>query len=181
MSFAIFVSDTSVQLERGGDSVGSSKINRRANTTEYEIIRLKPGDEHIAAETVNLVKYEDMVSPNVAEEYLTQFLADDDNYLIIAIANGNVAGFVLAYRLARVDGARTMMYLHEIGVLSAYRRQRIGTALMEETKRICQEDGIIKMWLGTSESNTAAIALYEKTGGKRLGNDAAGFQWSFER
>jgi ribosomal protein S18 acetylase RimI-like enzyme len=73
-----------------------------------------------------------------------------------------------------------MMYLHEIDVLPSYQRQGIGTALIEELKRICRTEGITKMWLGTSESNIAAMALYQKTGGMRLSTGEAGFQWTFQ-
>jgi len=147
-------------------------------TMTLEIKRLQTGDESLFAETVNAVRtpYGEL---DASSEYIEEFLAKNDHYLIVAVIDARPVGFVLGYRMARMQRQQAMMCLFEIDVLPAYQRQGIGMALIEALKRICVEEGIANMWLDTSESNTAAIALYQKAGGVQRAIDGAGFQWNF--
>jgi hypothetical protein len=70
----------------------------------YAIKRLQPGEEALATELVNRVKYQS-ASITVTADYLAQFLQDAGHCVIAALADGVVVGFVLAYRLARVSTA----------------------------------------------------------------------------
>lgn len=140
--------------------------------------RLQVGDELLCARTINEVRtpYNEL---DASDEYLAAFLTHADHYLIVAVSDARPVGFVLGYRMARLQRQQAMMCLYEIDVLPAYQRQGIGTALITELKRLCMQDGIARLWLDTSESNTAAMALYQKTGGVRRSHDDAGFHWTF--
>jgi ribosomal protein S18 acetylase RimI-like enzyme len=145
-----------------------------------EIRRLIPGDEDAACRVVEQVKLaaEEVVAPSVDRAYMRSFLADERNYLITAYVDGALAGFILGYDLARVDGARPMMFLYEVGVDQPYRRRGIGRALVEELKRCCNARNCVKMFVSASASNAAAMALYRAAGG--VGgpqSDAAAFEW----
>ena len=146
----------------------------------YRITKLKPGDELLAEESIKNVwiPYDSL---SASKKYLTKFLADDDHYLYVATEDSKPVGMVLAYRVAQLPREQTMMYLYAIDVLPSHQNRGIGAALIEELKRVCVEKGIAKMWLGTSQSNLPAMALYKKTGGTRMGMDEAGFQWDFSR
>ena len=142
------------------------------------IRRLKTGDEVLAMQVVNVVKREDEpVISLVTVEMMNAFLANEQNYLIAAIVDDLVVGFATAYRLDRIDRSAAMLCCYEIGVLSTHRRQRIGTGIVEELKRLCSEEGLIKMWLFTNDSNTAAMALYRATGGEQGAADTVSFWW----
>ncbi len=146
----------------------------------YRITQLKPGDESLAEESINNV-WTPYGSLSASKEYLTKFLADDNHYLYVATDDSKPVGVVLAYQISQLPREQTMMYLYAIDVLPSYQNRGIGAALIEELKRICIKKGIAKMWLGTSQSNLPAMALYKKTGGTRMGMDEAGFQWVFSR
>lgn len=144
----------------------------------FRILRLKPGDESLAEESIKNI-WTPYGSSSASRKYLTKFLTDDDHYLYVAMEDSKPVGMVLAYRIAQLTREQTMMYLHAIDVLPSHQNHGVGTALIEELKRICVEKGITKMWLDTSQSNLPAMALYEKTGGTRMGMDEAGFKWDF--
>jgi ribosomal protein S18 acetylase RimI-like enzyme len=146
------------------------------------IVRLQAGDEEAACEVVECVKFvmDEVVGVSVDRERMRGFLADGRSYLIAAYVDDVPAGFVLGYRLPRIDGAGPMMFLYEVGVLDRYRRRGIGRALMEDLKGIAQENGCCKMFVSTSASNAAAMALYRSAGGEGGAlDDAAGFWWKW--
>lgn len=102
---------------------------------------------------------------------MEDFLASAQNILLIAEEEGMPLGFLLAYRLARWDQARPMMFVYEIEVLEPYRRQGIGRALIGEIQRISRQAGCLKLFLITNTSKEAAMALYAATGLRRSADD----------
>jgi aminoglycoside 3-N-acetyltransferase I len=123
--------------------------------------RLEAGDETVAREAVVRFKH---AYPNV--DHLRRFLVNEDHYFYVAEVDGELAGFLLAYKMQRCDGARAMMFLYEIEVLSRHRRQGIGRALVEAVKAECERQGVLKMFVFTEESNEPAQRLYLSSGGR---------------
>jgi aminoglycoside 3-N-acetyltransferase I len=124
--------------------------------------RLGTGDKAVACQAVATFK-----DPRPAADHAARFLADEDNYFYVAEVRGELAGFLLAYRLERCDGERAMMFLYEIEVLSQHRRQGIGKALVQALKGACEQGKFLKMFVLTDESNVPAQNLYLATGGRR--------------
>ncbi len=129
--------------------------------------RLAIGDEGLARQTITTLKTETPrdVSEDLKVEYLEHFLRCDNNYLLVALIDEEPVGFVLAYRLMRVDRAQDMMLFYEVVVDEKHRHQGVGRALIFRLKQICHEKKIMKMWVSTNRSNAAAVALYKSTGG----------------
>jgi aminoglycoside 3-N-acetyltransferase I len=92
------------------------------------------------------------------------WLACSSNVLIVATGSEGPVGFALGYLLDRVDTARPMLFFYEIEVAEAYRRQRVGTRLVECMKAIAREQDVVKMWVQTSPGNQAARHLYRRAG-----------------
>jgi ribosomal protein S18 acetylase RimI-like enzyme len=87
---------------------------------------------------------------------------------------------ILGYELPRVDGGRPMMFLYEVGVLESRRQRGIGRVLLEELERWCVARACMKMFVPTSASNTAALALYRAAGGVGGADpDSASFTWKW--
>lgn len=128
--------------------------------------RLGTGDEPLARQTITTLKTETPldVSEALEVEYLEHFLRRDNNYLLVALVDEEPVGFVLAYRLMRVDRAQDMMLFYEVVVDEKHRHQGVGRALIFRLKQICHEKKIMKMWVSTNRSNAAAVALYKSTG-----------------
>lgn len=133
-----------------------------------KLIRCSTNDMSYALEAIRVVKHEEDNNKLelLTDECMTNFLSNPDNYLIIAIGDNIVAGFVVAYELQRVDRNQKLMFLYEIGVLKTHRKKGIGTVLINFLKGICEDNNIMKMWVPTERSNIPAVSLYTKTGGE---------------
>lgn len=59
-------------------------------------------------------------------------------------------------------------YLEELYVVPAHRGRGIGRALLESVLEVARAQGATRIDLGTSESDTAAIGLYESCGFSNL-------------
>ena len=128
--------------------------------------RLGVGDELLARQAISLLKTEtprDIVD-GLDVEYLRHFLKCDNNYMIVAVIDEVPVGFVLAYRLMRVDRKQDMMLFYEVVVDEQYRHRGLGRELICQLKQICRENKIMKMWVSTNRSNRAAVELYRSTG-----------------
>jgi ribosomal protein S18 acetylase RimI-like enzyme len=98
-------------------------------------------------------------------ENATRFVNNPDNIFLLAYVEDDITGMVSAYKLQRMDSKKAELFFYEIGVVRNYRQQGIGKALIEELKRIGKGMGVNEMFVLTNRSNTAAVKLYESTGG----------------
>ena len=146
-----------------------------------KVKRLRLGDEEIAVSVVNAVRLEEDAQGHMTDTDLMHgFLANECNYLIAAHHDdGTPLGFVLGYRLDRMDRSGDMMYVHEVGVVESRRNQGIGKAIMGEMIRICREERFLKMFLGTDRDNLPANRLYSAMGGVLGDGNAVGYWWRF--
>lgn len=115
-----------------------------------------------------------------AEGINPSFLADDRNYLLAAYVDGALAGFLVAYELPRLERGEPMTYLHRLDVLPEFHRRGAGRALVEKLKGLAAERGSFKMFVVTGEGNEPATKLYEATGGRRLAEADAVFEYRKE-
>jgi aminoglycoside 3-N-acetyltransferase I len=125
------------------------------------IRRLKPGDETRAGEVAATFKAAQFPPPRAR-----RFLADRANYLIVAESAGELAGFVLAYRLQRLDRAAAQLFVYEVGVAPQHRHGGIGTSLMAYVRDLVAEESLMEAFVLTDQSNDAAMHLYRSTGGQ---------------
>jgi len=110
---------------------------------------------------------------------LEAFLGNPANYLLIAEAGDEAAGFLMAYRLERADREAGQMFVYEIGVTAAWRGQGLGTALVEEITALARAEGMFEAFVLTSRGNEAARRLYACTGGRIEDDSAVLFVYPF--
>lgn len=91
--------------------------------------------------------------------------------MIVAAEDGEPIGFAVAYLLDRINENHRMALFYEIEVAEAHRRRGVGRAMIETLKSMCGAEGVAKMWVQTSPSNEAAVALYPSTGARAAGSD----------
>lgn len=103
----------------------------------------------------------------ICEENGRLFLSNPMNWIFACVQDEKVIGFAYGYELNRLDNKGNMLYIHEVGVLPEYQRQGIGLELLSGIKKLCQLTGICRFFLFTQKHNTAACALYEKSGGDK--------------
>jgi ribosomal protein S18 acetylase RimI-like enzyme len=86
---------------------------------------------------------------------------------VLALADGAVAGYVLAYVYeadTRATGVRTA-HLGQIGVLPAARGRGVASAAIAAALRAAADDGCGRAALDVdTENSTGALALYERVG-----------------
>ncbi|MDQ3767384.1 MAG: GNAT family N-acetyltransferase [Actinomycetota bacterium] len=126
------------------------------------IVHMKPGDE------ARIQEAEPLFDDPVDLPATRAFLADERHHLLIAYTDKDEpGGFVSAVELLHPDEPKPEMFLNELGVEPAFQRRGIATALMQELIELCRSRGCSEMWVGTEETNTAAMRTYRSTGGKR--------------
>ena len=95
----------------------------------------------------------------------TLFLGNNDNALFVAAWEGQLVGFITAYRLQRFDRRKAQVLLYEVGVLAEFRERGIGKALVKTVLHWAKEVGADEVWVLTNSANQAAKALYQSMGG----------------
>jgi ribosomal protein S18 acetylase RimI-like enzyme len=125
------------------------------------ISRLRATDDDIA-HAIKLVKQ--FHAKDVAYLRIQYFLANPAHYVIIAEINAEIAGFLLAYALERIDREAAQMFIYEVEVAPNYRRQGIGTALVRHIVDLARAEKMLEAFVSTNRSNTAAMRLYAATG-----------------
>jgi len=106
----------------------------------------------------------------------TDFKFDADTYLrdgfgpnpafagLVAEADGWVVGYLLYHFGYDTDRAIRLMYVVDLYVREDARRQGVGTALMREAARICQEAGGRTLVWAVYAPNKLAARFYERLG-----------------
>jgi aminoglycoside 3-N-acetyltransferase I len=127
-------------------------------------LRVRKFESKDAARGVELV--ESFAAKNVSIEYLQKFLSNPANYLIVAEAGNELAGFLLGYRLERLKEESFKFFIYEIDVDKNFQRRGVGTALIEYAKNIVRAEKMINAFVLTNYSNEGAVEFYRSTGAK---------------
>lgn len=100
--------------------------------------------------------------------YLQRLLGGDSFIALAALRNGEVVGGIAAYELRKFEQQRSEIYIYDLAVLAAHRREGIATALIEELKKIAAARGayVIFVQADTAIEDEPAIALYTKLGSR---------------
>lgn len=98
--------------------------------------------------------------------YLQRLLSGESFIALAALKDGRVVGGIAAYEWKKFEQERSEIYLYDLAVLEAHRRQGIATALIQELKKVAKNRGayVIIVQADTSDDDAAAIALYSKLG-----------------
>ncbi|MBK9167305.1 MAG: AAC(3)-I family aminoglycoside N-acetyltransferase [Bryobacterales bacterium] len=98
--------------------------------------------------------------------YLRRLLGGDSFIALAALKDGAVAGGIAAYQLTKFEQERSEIYIYDLAVAAAHRRQGIATALLQELKKIAAVRGAYVMFVqaDTGVEDEPAIALYSKLG-----------------
>lgn len=96
--------------------------------------------------------------------YLERLLARD-HFIVLAALDGEiVVGGLAAYVLEKFEQERSEIYIYDLAVAEAHRRQGIATALIERLRRIGADRGAYVIFVQADHGDDPAIALYTKLG-----------------
>lgn len=126
-----------------------------------KIRQLEQGDATIAQAVVK--QFHDQ---EVSTDYMRKFLTDPANFLVTVEVDHVIAGFILAHRIDSMKQEAEAMFIYEIEVLERYRRQGVGSALINHIRAIANQRQMFEMFVFTNHSNKEAVAFYRATGGQ---------------
>lgn len=98
--------------------------------------------------------------------YFRKLLGSDYFIALTASKAGEVVGGLAAYELQKFEQARSEIYIYDLAVDEAHRREGIATALIEELRRIAAVRGAYVIYVQADLGDDPAIALYTKLGAR---------------
>ncbi|NWG46638.1 MAG: AAC(3)-I family aminoglycoside N-acetyltransferase [Alphaproteobacteria bacterium] len=98
------------------------------------------------------------------DAYLEAWLGKPHVIALAAFAGEAVIGGLVAYELAKGEQARSEIYIYDLGVAEAHRRQGVATALIGALKPIARATGAWVIYVQADYADPPAIALYEALG-----------------
>ena len=96
--------------------------------------------------------------------YLQQLLDSDYFIALVALKNGEVVGGIAAYELKKFEQERSEIYIYDLAVAAAHRREGIATALIQELKKLAAARAAYVIFVQADIGDEPAIALYSKLG-----------------
>ena len=135
----------------------------------FSIQRLRPESSHLVPGLLGMFgnAFEDADTytarrPDAA--YLAKLLAKNEVFVIAAVAQGKIVGGLVAYELHKIEQARSEIYIYDLAVDEAHRRQGIATALIEALQPLARACGAWAIYVQADYGDEPAIALYTKLG-----------------
>lgn len=96
--------------------------------------------------------------------YLERLLGSDSFNALAALEGTQVIGGLAAYELRKFEQERSEIYISDLAVDTAHRRQGVATALILELGRIAAARGAYVIFVQADHGDDPAIALYSKLG-----------------
>jgi aminoglycoside 3-N-acetyltransferase I len=96
--------------------------------------------------------------------YLEGLLATDMVIPLVAMANGEIIGGLVAYELRKFERERSEIYIYDLAVAAPHRRRGVATALIRDLQSIAKERGAWVIFVQADYGDVPAIALYSKLG-----------------
>jgi aminoglycoside 3-N-acetyltransferase I len=96
--------------------------------------------------------------------YLERLLGSDTFIALAALKGDEVVGGLAAYVLPKFEQERSEVYIYDLAVADAHRREGIATALIMELKGMASLRGAYVIFVQADHGDDPAIALYTKLG-----------------
>jgi aminoglycoside 6'-N-acetyltransferase I len=106
---------------------------------------------------------EDVFDEPIDPVRLGAYLAEPTHLMVIACADGEVIAQARGM-IHRHPDQPTELYIDNLGVTPAHKRQGVATALLDELAAWGRELGCEEAWVGTEVDNEPARRLYEGRG-----------------
>ena len=100
------------------------------------------------------------------QTYLERLLASDTFIALAALEAETVVGGLVAYELRKFERERSEIYIYDLAVASAHRRQGIATTLIKTLERIAAARHAYVIFVQADRGDGPAIALYSKLGAR---------------
>ena len=98
------------------------------------------------------------------DRYLEAALEKGHVFALVAEAQGEMVGGLVAYELEKLEQARCEIYIYDLAVAEARRRRGVATALIAHLRDLAAERGVWVIYVQADYGDEPAIALYTKLG-----------------
>ena len=98
------------------------------------------------------------------KRYLECLLGSDHFIALAALKDGTMVGGLAAYELRKFEQERSEIYIYDLAVAAAHRREGIATSLILELKKIAAGRRAYVIFVQADIGDAPAIALYRKLG-----------------
>ncbi len=99
-----------------------------------------------------------------SDAYLRALLAKPHVIPLVARHEGAVVDGLVAYVLEKFERERSEVYIYDLAVAEAHRRNKIATELIHLLRRIAKEAGAYVVFVQADYGDDPAIRLYESLG-----------------
>lgn len=135
----------------------------------FTVHRLAPGDIALyrAMNVMFGVAFEDVeafASKPPSDAYIETLLAKEHVIPLVSLADGVVIGGLVAYELDKFEQERREIYIYDLAVVEAFRRQGVASALIAHVGEIAAQRGAWVIYVQADYGDDPAIALYTKLG-----------------
>ena len=103
-------------------------------------------------------------SSRPSNAYLKRLLSSNCFIALAALKNGSVVGGIAAYELQKFEQERSEIYIYDLAVAAAHRREGIATELIQELKKVAVARAAYVIFVQADIGDDPAIALYTKLG-----------------
>lgn len=133
------------------------------------ILQLGPGDLALFRDLNRLFgeAFEDPDTYGAAppdDDWLRGLLAGDQVIALVAVDGDRVTSGLVAYDLPKFEMARREIYIYDLAVAAAHRRQGIATRLIRALCRIAQDRRAWVVYVQADPPDAPAVALYDSLG-----------------
>ena len=97
---------------------------------------------------------------------LTMFGEAFEDVELVAMKDDAIVGGLAAYELRKFEQERSEIYIYDLAVAAAHRREGIATALIQDLKKIAAARGAYVIYVQADLGDAPAIALYSKLGAR---------------
>lgn len=96
--------------------------------------------------------------------YLRDLLAQPGFFALVAERDDEILGGLVAYELRKFERVRSEVYIYDLAVAAAHRRQGIATALIRALGPHAAARGAWVMFVQADRDDAPAVALYNRLG-----------------
>ncbi|NJL01573.1 MAG: AAC(3)-I family aminoglycoside N-acetyltransferase [Spirulinaceae cyanobacterium RM2_2_10] len=138
-----------------------------SSTLRIQQLAASDTEQMIALLTLFGEVFEDMETYSSAPPspaYLQRLLGSDAFIALAALKQEHLVGGLAAYELQKFEQERREIYIYDLAVATAHRRQGIATALIRELQRIAAARAVYIIFVQADRGDEPAIALYTSLG-----------------
>lgn len=144
---------------------------RAANAPPAAVRRLGPADVPLLR-ALNALFAEAFSDPQSyasappSDAYLQEMLGKGHLVALAALRDGVLLGGLVAYELDKLEQARREVYIYDLAVAAAHRRQGVATALIRHLCGLAAQRGAYVAFVQADLEDEPAIALYTGLGAR---------------